>query len=208
MSKCNDDFNVLVAGIGGQGVLLISKVLAAAALQEGWYACRAESRGLSQRGGSVTSVVRFSSKAVPPCLDLLSADLVLALDILEGCRAIPYLSLTGTLITNEACIYPTQQREAGKGDDGWPRDMAGVSEAVLRRCPQHCIRLNLRQAAARARCPKGLNSVLLGAAQAYLPLSACSLRTAIESFVKPQYLQANLEAFDAGLAMQAERIAS
>lgn len=208
MNKRVAAFNVLVAGIGGQGVLLISKVLAEAALQEGWYACRTESRGLSQRGGSVISVVRFSAGAISPCIDFHFADLVLGLDALEGCRAMPYLSPSGALLVNGAFTPPNYSR----GDHGKESEadttLAKQIDTALSRSKQPCIKINLKELAMNARCPMGLNSVLLGAGSAFLPIKASSLRAAMAKFLKPQHLIPNLGAFDHGVASQAKQLAS
>ena len=196
MRERAEAFNVLVAGIGGQGVLLVSKTIAAAALQESRFASRTESRGLSQRGGSVSSVIRIGSRPVSPFLALGSAHLILALDALEALRSLPYLHGDGLLLSQETAIPPSHLAEDNPGEilRFYQEVEAGFCLAGAR-----ARRLNLKQAALAARCPKGLNAVLLGAASAYLPLAAATLRMALFEQVKPQYREGNMAAFERGV---------
>lgn len=204
-------YSVLVTGLGGQGVLLISKAIAAAALGTYPFACRTETRGLSQRGGSVSSVVRLGQCPLTPVIGMEDADIVLSLDLLEAARAVPFLRADGILLTNEEFVAPAdlaeQWRSRGNEDDGH----AGFSASILSvlRTRPHARVLKLRDLACEAHCVRAINTVMLGAASHFLPLPSSSLRDATTAMMKPQFRDANTAAFDAGrVSLAAPRIAS
>ena len=92
-------FNCLIAGVGGQGTVLASKLLAAAAMKQGFDARTTETIGMAQRGGSVVSHVRVGTEVFSPLIPLQSADVLIGFDTTEAVRQLPYLSAQGTLIT-------------------------------------------------------------------------------------------------------------
>src|SRR5687767_12075725 len=93
-------FSVLLTGIGGNGVNFMSSALAITAAKTFAFVARTESRGLSQRGGSVVSEVRFGEVPVTPVIGTGEEDLILSVDALEAVRTLPFLRKTGRLITN------------------------------------------------------------------------------------------------------------
>src|SRR5262245_56229348 len=99
-------FSVAVTGLGGQGILLLSKVLAAAAFMQFPYVCRTETRGLSQRGGSVQSTIRFGHKPITAVIEPGTADLVISLELLESVRSLPLLKEDGILVANQSFSVP------------------------------------------------------------------------------------------------------
>ena len=101
--------NILLAGVGGQGTVLAAKVLAQAALEKGWQVRTAETIGMAQRGGAVTSHVRmgnFYEEVHEPLVPLGSAQLVVAFEPGEAARSLPYLAPGGTLVTASTAIQP------------------------------------------------------------------------------------------------------
>ncbi|MEE0705656.1 MAG: 2-oxoacid:acceptor oxidoreductase family protein, partial [Adlercreutzia sp.] len=101
--------NVLLAGVGGQGTVLAAKVLAQAALARGWQVRTAETIGMAQRGGNVTSHVRMGSEGEEVFSSLITpgtADMVIALEPGEAARALPYLAPGGVLVTATTAIQP------------------------------------------------------------------------------------------------------
>lgn len=98
--------NILIAGVGGQGTLLTSRVIAQVAMDMGFDVKVSEVHGMAQRGGSVVSQVRFGSKVYAPIIKLGDADYLLAFEKLEAGRYLPYLKEGGTLIINDERIDP------------------------------------------------------------------------------------------------------
>ena len=108
--------NVLLCGVGGQGTVLAAKVLAQAAQSKGWQVRTAETIGMAQRGGSVTSHVRMGDGGEPvsaPLVTCASADLVIAFEPGEAARALPFLAPGGTLVTASSAVQPVTAALAG-----------------------------------------------------------------------------------------------
>jgi indolepyruvate ferredoxin oxidoreductase beta subunit len=189
-----------VAGLGGQGILLVSKVLTEAAARTYPFVCRTESRGLAQRGGSVHASVRFGHESVSPVIGLGDADFVLALDVLEAVRARSYLKPGAYLLANSRLTPPLhlmrQWQGRGSAIEEWT-DVQDKLHSVLAAYANH-ITLDLKKLAADAGCSKALNVVLLGAASHYLPVPRQDLREAMKTVVKAKYQEANERAFDLG----------
>lgn len=149
--------DIILAGVGGQGILSIATVIGQAALQENLYMKQAEVHGMSQRGGDVQSNLRISDR--PIASDLIpmgKCDLIISLEPMEGLRYLPYLNKEGWLITNTAPFvnipkYPTEEELA----------------AEFEKLP-HKITLDVNQIAAELGSPKVANMVLLGATIPFL----------------------------------------
>ncbi|HEY3322795.1 MAG TPA: 2-oxoacid:acceptor oxidoreductase family protein [Planctomycetota bacterium] len=195
------NFSILVTGLGGQGILLVSKVIASACGRKYPFVCRTETRGLSQRGGSVISVVRFSSHAITPVIGPAGADLILSLDLLEAARALPFLNHHGRVLTNGEFVTPAGLLEQWRSTSGEKTNAQGLASqlASLVDSRSGTYRLPLLELAKEAGCGKGLNSVLLGAASHFLPVPSNDLRQTLLSSVKPGTSEQNAKAFDAGL---------
>jgi indolepyruvate ferredoxin oxidoreductase beta subunit len=183
-------YDVILAGVGGQGVLSVAACIAAGALKAGLKVRQSEVHGMAQRGGAVQAHLRLADR--PIASDLVprgSADMVLGMDPLESLRFLSYLSPGGVLVT------------ATEPFDNIPDyPPAGELLAAIRRLPRH----RLVDAGAIARevgSARAANMVLVGAAAAFLPLERAHLEKAIaEMFAgKGQEVVAvNLKAFTAG----------
>ena len=193
-------FNCLVAGVGGQGAVLASRLVAAAAMDQGAFVRTAETIGMSQRGGSVTSHVRVGATArdlpsslIPP----RCAQLVLAFEPGEAVRAFKFLAPGGALVCATRPVVPSAA--ATSGYDGqaqldWlstqlgPERFAAVDPAVLER---------------EGLSPKCANVLLLGAAVGLgaLPFGATELRAAMRQLMKPKLIEMNDRALDLGLQL-------
>ena len=101
-----DCTNIMIVGVGGQGTLLASRILGHLFLENGFDVKISEVHGMSQRGGSVVTYVKYGKKVYSPTVEQGEADLILAFEGLEAARALPYLSLEGKLITNTQRIDP------------------------------------------------------------------------------------------------------
>ena len=185
--------DIILAGVGGQGILSIATVIGSAALQQGLYIKQAEVHGMSQRGGDVQSNLRLSSD--PIFSDLIprgGADLIVSLEPLEALRYIPYLAPEGWIITNTVPFqnipdYPSMDQVMGELDK-LPRVIAIDVDAIAKEVGS----------------PRSANMVLLGATAAVLNiLDPDKLREGIRRIFGRKgeaIVEANIKAFDAGLA--------
>ena len=98
--------SILVCGVGGQGTLLASKLIAQAAMAKGWQARSAETIGMAQRGGSVVSHVRIGDEIFSPMIPLDGADVILGFEPGEAMRALPYLKQGGTVVVSPKAVQP------------------------------------------------------------------------------------------------------
>jgi indolepyruvate ferredoxin oxidoreductase beta subunit len=185
--------DIILAGVGGQGILSIATVIGSAALQQGLHLKQAEVHGMSQRGGDVQSNLRLSSD--PIFSDLIprgGADLIVSLEPLEALRYIPYLAPEGWIITNTVPFqnipdYPPMDQVMGELDK-LPRVIAIDVDAIAKEVGS----------------PRSANMVLLGATAAVLNiLDPDKLREGIRRIFGRKgeaIVEANIKAFDAGLA--------
>lgn len=185
--------DIILAGVGGQGILSIATVIGAAATQQGLYLKQAEVHGMSQRGGDVQSNLRLSSD--PIFSDLIprgGADLIVSLEPMEALRYLPWLAPEGWIITNTVPFenipdYPPMENVLGE----------------LARLPR-VIALDVDALAKEIGSPRSANMVLLGATAAVLDiLDPEKLRDGIRRIFGRKgeaVVEANLKAFDAGIA--------
>jgi indolepyruvate ferredoxin oxidoreductase beta subunit len=184
-------FNVLIVGIGGQGVILASNVLGEACIAEGVPVRCSETHGMAQRGGSVESHVRIGgeySPLIPPG----TADLILAFELLEALRYRHYLREGGTILANDHLIVPTSV---------YVQKLAlPTREEVTERLKGSSFVIDARKLALEAGSPLTLNMVMVGAASPYLPLQRASLEAGLKLWVPPKTIDMNLKAFATGRA--------
>lgn len=195
--------NILLAGVGGQGTVLAAKVLAKAAQSKGWQVRTAETIGMAQRGGSVTSHVRMGSdgEAVQaPLVAKGTADVVIAFEPGEAARALPYLAPEGVLVTATSAIQPVTAALAGAPYNGEAVVSAlqqSVAGSTVRFVP-----VDDQALVAAAGNRKALNTMLLAVAVAQnrIPLTIDELKAAVAACVKPQFVTMNLKAIDEAVA--------
>ena len=185
--------DIILAGVGGQGILSIATVIGSAALEQGLYLKQAEVHGMSQRGGDVQSNLRLSS--APIYSDLIpkgGADLIVSLEPMEALRYVPYLAPDGWIITNTTPLVNIPD---------YP-EMDKVMEA-LKAFPQ-VLALDVDGIAKDLGSPRGANMVLLGAMSAVLHiLEPEKLREGIRRVFGRKgeaVVESNIKAFDEGLS--------
>ncbi len=190
--------DIILAGVGGQGILSIATVIGSAALEQGLYLKQAEVHGMSQRGGDVQSNLRLSSD--PICSDLIprgGADLIVSLEPMEALRYLPYLSEEGWIITNTAPFVNIPN---------YPEMDAVMAE--LAKMPR-VVALDVDAIAKDLGSPRGANMVLLGAMASVLHiLEPEKLREGIRRIFARKgetVVSSNIKAFDAGLAYSQNR---
>jgi len=191
--------NILVVGIGGQGVMTATEILAEAAITLGHDAKKTEVAGMAQRGGVVSSHLRFGAKVLSPQITAGSADLLLAFEAAEALRWCHYLRPGGLVLMNTAKLVPPV---VNIGLYDYPADP--VAEILSRGYRVHAFdAMDIAMALGDVRLG---NSVMLGAASGHLPFPAEVLLEAIvKRFAakKPQLVELNRKAFAAGQAADA-----
>jgi indolepyruvate ferredoxin oxidoreductase beta subunit len=180
---------VMLAGVGGQGTILAGDVLAKVAVAEGHEVKLSEVHGMAQRGGSVDTVVRFGEEVFSPVVDRGMADHLIAFEIIEGARALPYLRPDGRLVVNRRMVAPMPVLI---GDLAAPEDLESALTA------EGAVFLDAEALACEAGSPRSANVVLLGAASYGLPFAEETWMSVIEGRVPPKTVDANLRAFALG----------
>jgi indolepyruvate ferredoxin oxidoreductase beta subunit len=182
--------DLILAGVGGQGILSIASIIAAAAMKDGLYMKQAEVHGMSQRGGDVQSNLRISS--TPIASDLIplgKADLILSLEPMEALRYLPYLKKEGYIVTNTTPF---------KNIPNYPEEEVVLSELKKN---ENLILIDVDNIAKEAGSVRTANVVLLGAATPFLGLEYSKIEDAIrEIFSKKgeEIVDMNLKALKAG----------
>ncbi|HID96253.1 MAG TPA: indolepyruvate oxidoreductase subunit beta [Candidatus Latescibacteria bacterium] len=183
--------DVLIAGVGGQGILLASEILARVCLRAGYDVKKSEVHGMAQRGGSVTSHVRFGKKIYSPLIEKGRAEILLAFEKLEALRWIYFLRSGGTVIVNDHRIDPIT---VSSGSATYPDD-------IIERLRERTADVNLVDGigiAIRAGDLRTVNVVLLGFLSEFLPINADLWRGVIGETVPQKTVDMNLGAFEKG----------
>lgn len=182
--------DIILAGVGGQGILTIATILGAAALEENLYLKQAEVHGMSQRGGDVQSNLRLSSSPIhSDLIPLAKADLIVSLEPMEALRYLPYLAPEGWVVTGTTPMVNI---------DNYP-DMNEV-ENELRALPR-VVAFDMEEIAKELKSPRSSNMVLLGAASPFIDIAPEKIEDAIRNFFIRKgeaVAQANIAAFRAG----------
>ena len=182
--------NIMIVGVGGQGTLLASRILGNVVIREGYDVKVSEVHGMSQRGGSVVTYVKFGQKVHSPIIDLGEADIILAFELLEAYRALPYLKTGGRLIVNDQQINPMP---VITGAADYPTDILCKLGASVDLTAVDALAL-----AKEAGSIKAVNVVLIGLMAKSTTIPYESWIETIKTTVPPKFLEINLKAFDLG----------
>ncbi len=183
--------NVMIVGVGGQGSLLASKLLGRLLLNKGYDIKVSEVHGMSQRGGSVVTYVRFGEKVYSPVIDKGQADFIVSFELLEAARWTEYLKPGGKIITNTQKINPMPVIIGA----------AEYPDALAEKMKQSGIDLDALDAltlATQAGSSKSVNLVLMGRLSKYFDIPEEEWMQAIEASVPPKFLEMNKIAFKLG----------
>ncbi|MBN2694376.1 indolepyruvate oxidoreductase subunit beta [bacterium] len=187
--------SILFAGIGGQGIIKASSILATACLNSGFDVKQSEVHGMAQRGGSVVSFVRFGEKVYSPTVEQKTADIILSFEKSETLRWIDYLKSDGFLLINDYEIRPTSLNYTGKT---YPE--RSTVESYLKEIEYKFV--NSTEEALKLGDVRVFNTILLGViAKKIESISIESFHKAIELSVPSKTIQMNLKAFDLGLSL-------
>ena len=187
----SDVKNILLAGVGGQGILLASEVLSEVMMLAGMDVKKNEIHGMSQRGGSVVSHVRYGEKVYSSIIPEGEVDILFSFELLETCRYLPLLRKNGRVIINNLKIAPPS---VALGKQAYPADL---SAAIADKFPATTV-VNGLDLAMAAGNPKTVNTVLLGALSQLLDIDPELWLQALKKMVPERLLAINLKAFDLG----------
>lgn len=183
--------NVMIVGVGGQGSLLASKLLGHLLLEQGYDVKVSEVHGMSQRGGSVVTYVRFGDKVASPIIDEGEADCIVSFELLEAARWLPYLKPDGQIVTSIQQIDPMP---VIIGAARYPENLVEKMRAAGARVDaMDCLKL-----AEEAGSSKAVNLVLMGRLSHYFDLPEEAWQEAIRACVPPKFLELNQKAFALG----------
>lgn len=183
--------NIMIVGVGGQGALLASKTLGQVLLDAGYDVKVSEVHGMSQRGGSVVTYVRFGDKVYSPIIDKGEADFIVSFELLEAARYTEYLKKDGQIVVNTQQIDPMP---VITGATEYPENLVDTMKSKgIKVDSLDCLSL-----ADQAGTAKSVNIVLMGRLSKYMDFPETAWLSAIEKLVKPQFLEMNKKAFMLG----------
>lgn len=184
-----DTTTVLLCGVGGQGTILAADILAKTAAQSGYDVKLSEIHGMAQRGGSVTTIVRFGSKVYAPVTDPGCVDALVSFELLEAIRYRHFLKANGALFVNDELIEPLSVATGKRELTINPREELIDAGAHL---------IEATKIALSVSSPRSANIVLMGALSVALPFDKTTWEEVIAHRVPPKTIEANLEAFNLG----------
>lgn len=182
--------NILICGVGGQGIVLTSKLIAATAMAKGIPVMSAETIGMAQKGGSVFSFLRLGDDLYCPMFPEKTADLIIAFEPAEAVRMLPYLKEGGKVIVNTHPIMPVTASLKGSSYNG---------SEMLEYLEKHVAELKTVDGEAACRevgSPRALNMIMLGQAVRtnVLPFGIDDVEDTMKKTVKPQFIEMNSKA--------------
>ena len=183
--------NIVLAGVGGQGILLASKLLSEAALLEGYDVKANEVHGMAQRGGSVIAQIRFGDKIYSPLVKTRTARFLIALEVIEAVRHARYLAPDGIAYINTQRIIPTTVSSGQANYPPNPEEL--IQKTISNYKTADC--LQLARQVGSARC---VNVVMAGWISKDLPFSEDTWKQTMKHNIKEQFIEMNQKAFELG----------
>ena len=183
--------NVMIVGVGGQGSLLASKLLGHLLMEQGYDVKVSEVHGMSQRGGSVVTYVRYGDKVCSPVIDKGEADFIVSFEVLEAARWLSYLKADGQIVTSTQQIAPMP---VITGAAEYPTDLVNKMLAAGAKVDA----LDCLSLAEQAGSAKAVNLVLMGRLSKYFDFSDEAWQKSIEACVPAKFLELNKKAFELG----------
>ena len=183
--------NILLVGVGGQGTILVSKILSTGLMEAGYDVKMSEIHGMAQRGGSVSTQVRYGEKVYSPIIGIGDADILVTFETMEAIRWLEYLKPSGVVVINDYKI-PSAPILSGKAD--YPE---GIIELIQEKANTKVI--NAAEIAENLGNSKVMNVVLLGALVKSMKLTDIDWENVIKNTVKEQFADINIKALYAGM---------
>lgn len=186
--------SIKLVGVGGQGTILATKILCSALIDAGYDVKMSEIHGMSQRGGSVSSEIRFGDTVYSPVIEKGHADILVAFEQMEAARYMDYLKPDGILIVND---YKVNSMVTLSGKVPYPEGIIDTLQTQVR-----TIIVNAHQIAEQLGNIKTMNIIMLGTLVKAMNLEHLDFVQAITDNVKSQFISINLKAFEEGLKIQ------
>ncbi len=183
--------NVLLVGVGGQGIIRASDILSAVLMRAGFDVKKSEVHGMAQRGGCVSSHVRFGSKVYSPLTKKGDVDILVSFEKLETLRYLDYLKADGKVIINDEEIYPPS---VNLGEEAYPADATNFIKKHFTSVKV----VNATEMALRSGDRRMANTVILGVLSSYLDIEYRVWEDVLEESFPPKILSGNKEAFELG----------
>ena len=187
----NDQGNILFCGVGGQGILLASEVTAYSLLAAGMNARKSEVHGMAQRGGSVTAHLRYGSKVYSPLISPGEADIVVAFEMMEAVRYLPFMHPDSKVIVNTHKIYPPA---VATGKMEYPGNV--LAELTSRDI--HVKELDAFAIASQVGEVRAVNIVMVGVLSTYLPIGEQVFLDVMNERIPAKFRDVNIKAFQEG----------
>jgi indolepyruvate ferredoxin oxidoreductase beta subunit len=185
--------SILLVGVGGQGTILASKLLTIGLMEAGYDVKMSEIHGMSQRGGSVSSHVRFGKKVASPVIEKGGADVLVAFEKMEGLRWLDHLNPKGKAVIND---YQINSMPILTGAFDYPQ---GINDEISQAIDTKII--DAASEADQLGNGKVMNVILLGALIKSMNLEELDWDTILENNVKPQFVELNKKAIKAGMEL-------
>ena len=186
--------NIVICGVGGQGIILASNVLCSVAFLEGFDVKKSEVHGMAQRGGSVITHVRFGKKVYSPLIEQGTGDFILAFEKLEAIRYAQYLKKQGTIIVNKREMPPMSVLV---GAAEYPKD---IEKKLRKQAKTHFI--DATKIALELGNIRTVNIILLGVLSTFLNFKQKSWKEAIKKNIKEKFVDLNVGAFNQGKSLK------
>lgn len=186
--------NIMIVGVGGQGSLLASRIIGSVLLRQGFDVKVSEVHGMSQRGGSVVTYVKYGEKVHSPVIEKGEADYILSFEMLEAARWVPYLKIGGRMIASTQQIDPMPVITGGAA---YPDNLAEKMKAA----GVDIISLDALSLALQAGNAKAVNVVMMGVLSSLLDFKAQDWLDAVTELVPAKLQNMNLNAFALGAAV-------
>jgi len=187
-----DRFNILIVGVGGQGVLLASEIISEVAMNAGFDVKKSEVHGMSQRGGVVSSHVKIAPKVYSPTIEHGQANFLMSFEQAEGLRAIDWLRRDGLAIISRTTLVPAIVTSSKKYS--YPDDPV----AEMRKKTDNVIAVEADKIAGELGNPRLVNTILLGILSNYMPFKPEDWEATMKARIKPRFVDINLTAFARG----------
>ena len=187
--------NVLIVGVGGQGVILASDLIAEVAMDAGYDVKKSDSIGMAQRGGSVVSHVRFGDKVHSPLIAQGQADFLLGFEELEAARYANFLSSSGIAIVADFTLIPITVYESKIPYPDWSK-----TSAILSQFTKKVHRIPIGAVSKELNNPRALNMVMTGYLAGFLDIDETKWHDNIRRKLAPRFVEEGLTAFNKGLA--------
>ena len=195
-----ETINFMITGVGGQGTILASDILAAVGVGAGYDVKKSDILGLAVRGGSVLGHIRWGDEVHSPVVPEGRVDYLIAFEVLEGLRRLNQVQQKGAVLLNQQEIHPAS---VSSGDAVYPDE--AVVQRALAATTDSVYRVPGLQMAQDLGNPKVLNVVLLGALSALLPTDPGMWETVLRERVPSRFENLNIEAFTRGRSWMAEQ---